>query len=78
MHERDEQYHVMVLFYDQWVEVKGDIVPFVDICGIIDHHCLNFLFIIVNHSTAETLTIFKMNKDGLGLWQGIEVYTSLK
>ena len=24
------------------------IVPFVDIGGIEDHHCLNFLFIIVN------------------------------
>jgi hypothetical protein len=22
------------------------IVHFVDICGIVDHHCLNFLFII--------------------------------
>jgi len=25
------------------------IVGFVDICGIVDHHCLNFLFIITSY-----------------------------
>ena len=36
------------LFHVQWFEVRGDctFVCFVDIGGIVDHHCLNFLFIM--------------------------------
>ena len=42
--------YVVVFIFDQLVVVRGDslIVHFVnvDIGGIVDHHCLNFLFII--------------------------------
>ena len=34
------------LFYVQWVLLSWEaIVGLVDVCGIDDHHCLNFLFI---------------------------------
>ena len=42
-------------FSVQRVEVTGDIVPFVDIGGIVDYHCLNFLFItrIVSYNVTD-------------------------
>ena len=36
----------VVFFYVQWFEVRGVVVCFVDIDGIVDHHCLTLLFII--------------------------------
>ena len=36
------------------------VVPFVDIGGIIDHHCLNFLFTWVNIHGIIDLTVFSI------------------
>ena len=58
------------LFCVQWFEVKGGcatqifsmsilwevIVCFVDIDGIVDHHCLNFLFINMNKIRVYDIT----------------------
>jgi len=32
------------------------IVHFVDVGGIDDHHCLNFIFITINHPTQKSCT----------------------
>jgi hypothetical protein len=49
----------------QWVQLGWEvIVCFVDIGGIVDHHCLNFLFIItfVPFNTREILCSLKMGQ----------------
>jgi hypothetical protein len=35
--------------------VRGSCYSFVDIGGIVDHHCLNFLIIVLDLSKGETL-----------------------
>ena len=61
------------MFSDLRLEV---IVRFVDIGGIVDHHCLNFLFIIIGHWTSvqfvlhRTTVQFNMGAYGICLtWE---------
>jgi hypothetical protein len=44
----DFQCHMLGFFCVQYFEVRGDC--FVDIAGIVDYHCLNFLFITEYYS----------------------------
>ena len=47
----------------QWIEIKGGIVRFIDIGGIVDHQCLNFLFIINTLSFKQIVfTSFVTNR----------------
>jgi hypothetical protein len=47
----DFQSYLVVFIYVQWFQMKG--VHFVDIGGIVDHHCLNFLLFWYRNGTES-------------------------
>ena len=67
---------VMVLFV--FSELRWEvIVHFVDIDGIIDHHCLNFLFIMISiiHNDTTAYQINSMKRKLIQLWSTIPIST---
>jgi hypothetical protein len=57
-HDRDIQRHTPCFFCILWVQLRWElIVRFVDIGGIDDHHCLNFLFIRKNTNHRSSMAI---------------------
>ena len=42
-----------VVFFVPWFEVRGDYCSFVDISEIVDHHCPNILFLVVQFNPKQ-------------------------
>ena len=45
---------MLVLLGVQWAKMRSD-CSFVDIGGIVDHHCLNFLFVMAYYSVVISI-----------------------